>query len=257
MVKDFHKPAGIPAACAAVAAGIAFGLAGPALAQQQPPSAQSTSVAPRPAAPGAGATRYTDMASDQSFVLEERGRSALLRLEGTGEVIPLQAVPAQRGDTFLRTPSGESLLRKTEAGNMVSYIGNKNGAPADIAGRAAPLNAPPMPASLNELRTEAAANLSKMAGHDVTIFGTAEFADHEQWAADALNNVEIGVERANGLAGRVAAKLSAVRLVRADAPSVSFEDGELVLGVNPEQGYLGRVSSDDISNALTASRSAG
>jgi hypothetical protein len=253
MVKEFHVPAGRAAACAAVAA-IVLGFAAPAIAQQPPPS---TAAAARAAAPTASATRYTDMASDQSFVLEERGRSALLQLEGTGEVIPLQAVPAQRGDTFLKTQSGQPLLRKTEAGNMVSYIGNKNGAPADIAGLAAPLNAPPMPASLNELRVGAAASLSKMAGHDVTIFGTAEFADHEQWAADALNNVEIGVERANGLAGRVASKLNAVRLVRAKAPSVSFQDGELVLGINPEQGYLGRVSSDAISNVLTASRSAG
>lgn len=256
MVKEFRIPAGVSAACAAIAA-IAFGFSAPAFAQQPPSPPPAASAPDSPASDAASAMRYTDMASEQSFVLEEHGRSALLQLEGTGEVIPLQAVPAQRGDTFLRTQSGQSLLRKTEAGNMVSYIGNKNGAPADIAGRAAPLNAPPMPASLNELRVEAAARLSQMAGHDVTIFGTAEFADHEQWAADALNNVEIGVERANGLAGRVASGLTAVRLVRATAPSVSFEDGELVLGVNPEQGYLGRVSSDAISKAMTASRSSG
>ncbi len=252
MVKEFQIPAGCPAALGAVAA-LALGLTAPAFAQQPPPAA-----APRAAAPSdAGATRYTDLVTDQSFVLEERGRTALLRLEGTGEVLPLQAVPAQRGDVFLQTESGQNVLRKTEAGNMVSFIGNKNGAPADVAGPAAALNPPPMPASLNELRIQSAAKLSKLAGHDVTIFGTAEFGDHEEWAADALNNVEIGVERANGLAGRVAAKLSAVRLVRAKAPSVSFKDGELVLGVNPEQGYFGRVTSDAVSNALTASRSAG
>lgn len=256
MVKEFHVPAGISAACAALAL-IASGVLAPAFAQQ-PPSPPPAPVTPEaPAGDTLSAMRYIDLASDQSFVLEERGRSALLQLEGTGEVIPLQAVPAQRGDTFLRTQSGQSLLRKTEAGNMVSYIGNKNGVPADIAGRAAPLNAPPMPASLNELRTESAFRLSRMAGHDVTIFGTAEFSDYEEWAADALNNVEIGVDSANGVAGLAASKLTAVRLIRADAPSVSFKDGELVLGVNPEQGYLGRVSSDAIASALTASRSAG
>jgi hypothetical protein len=96
-----------------------------------------------------------------------------------------------------------------------------------------------------------------MAGHEVTIFGTAEFADNEQWAADALSNVELGVERANGPAGRVASKLTAVRLVRAKAPSVAFRDGELVLGVNPDLGYAGRPSSDAISNVVSASRNSG
>lgn len=208
-------------------------------------------------APSAGATRYTDMASDQSFVVEERGRGALLQREGSDEVIPLRAETGQRGDTFFKTDSGQVMLRKTEAGNMVSFIGNKDGAPADIAGRAAPLNAPAMPASLDDLRKQSAARLSKMAGHEVTIFGTAEFADNEQWAADALTNVEIGVKSANGPAGRIASKLNAVRLVRSKAASVSFKDGELVLGVNPDQGYAGRASSDAIANALSASRNSG
>lgn len=255
MVKELHAHAGRSAALVAIAA-IAVGFAAPAFAQQQPP-ASGVAQSRASTAPSAGATRYTDLASDQSFVFEERGRGALLQREGSDEVMPLQAVPAQRGDVFYKTDSGEVMLRKTEAGNMVSFIGNKNGAPADIAGRAAPLDAPPMPASLNELRQQSAARLSRVAGHEVTIFGTSEFADGEEWAADALRNVELGVESANGLAGRVASKLNAVRLVRSKAPSVTFKDGELILGVNPDQGYLGRVSSDAVSNALTAARSTG
>jgi len=54
----------------------------------------------------------------------------------------------------------------------------------------------------------------------------------------------IGVERANGLAGRIASKLEKVRLVRSKAATVSFKDGELLLGVNPDEGYGGRPSSD-------------
>jgi hypothetical protein len=258
MVKALLAPAGRSAALVAIAA-MALGFAASAYAQQQQqqPPATGFSQPRSPAAPSAGATRYTDMASDQSFVIEERGRGALLQFEGSDEVIPLQAVPAQRGDTFLKTDSGQVVLRKTEAGNMVSFIGNKDGAPADIVGRAAPLNAPPMPASLNEVRAQAAARLSKMAGHEVTIFGTAEFSDDEQWAADALRNVELGVQTANGLAGRVASKLTEVRLERAKAANVTFKDGALVLSVNPEQGYAGRPSSDAIANELTRARSTG
>ena len=255
MVKELRAPAGLAPVIAAIAA-IAIGFPSTAAAQQ--PAAPSTSMNQQARqAPSAGATRYTDMASDQNFVIEERGRGALLQLEGSREVMPLQSAPGPRGDTYYKSDSGEVMLKRTEAGNMVSFIGNKDGGPADAIGRAASLNAPAMPASLDDLRKQSASRLSKMAGHEVTIFGTAEFADNEQWAADALTNVEIGVERANGPAGRVASKLAAVRLVPAKAPSVAFKDGELVLGVNPDQGYAGRPSSDAIANALTASRNSG
>ncbi|MDP3740609.1 MAG: DUF4908 domain-containing protein [Hyphomonadaceae bacterium] len=249
-MKEFHIPAARSAALAAVAA-LALGVAAPAFAQQPPAaSAQAQNRS-------SGATRYTDLGSDGSFVLEERGREALLQVEGSSEVMILEAVPGPRGDTFLKSKTGEVVIRKTEAGNMVSYISNKNGAPADAAGRVGSLDSPPLPQSLNEIRVKSAARLSKLAGHDVTIFGTPEFTSDEQWAADALANVEIGVQRANGLAGKAASKLTAVRIVRAKAASVSFKDGELVLGINPAEGYSGRVSSEAITNVLTASRNAG
>ena len=105
------------------------------------------------------------------------------------------------------------------------------------------------------MRVDAKAKLTKLAGHDVTIFGTAEFAKYEAWAAEALSNVVRGVERANGPAGRVATKLNAVRLAPAKSATVSFKDGDLVLGVNPAQGYLGLPSSDQVALAISAARS--
>ena len=256
-VKEFLVPAARrsakSAAFAAVAV-LALGFAGPAFAQQPPAASASLSQNPTQSR---GATRYNDLGSDRSFVLEERGREALLQVEGSSEVMILEVVRGQRGDTFLKSESGQVMIRKTEAGNMVSFIGSKNGAPADAAGRVGSLDAPPLPESLNDIRVKSASRLSKMAGHDVTIFGTPEFSNDEQWAADALANVEIGVQRANGLAGKVAAKLNAVRLVRTKAASVTFKDGELVLGINPVEGYAGRVSSEAITNVLTASRNAG
>jgi hypothetical protein len=255
MVKELRAPAGLAPVIAAMTA-IAIGFPATASAQQPPAPSASLNQQARQA-PSAGATRYTDLATDQSFVIEERGRGALMQFEGSKEVIPLRAVPAPRGDIVLKSDSGEVVLRKTEAGNMVSFIGNRNGGPADVVGPAASLGVPAMPASLDELRKQSAARLSKMAGHEVTIFGTAEFADNEEWAADALSNVEDAVQRANGPAGRVAAKLTAVRLVRSKASNVSFKDGELILSVNPDLGYAGRPSSDYIANALTASRNSG
>jgi len=257
-MKEFRVPAGLSVAFAALAAS-ALGFAASASAQQ-PPAAPSASFAQsgsgRAAAPSAqSATRYEDATSQRSFVLEQRGKEAIVKFEDSPEVMVLQAVPAQRGDTFLLDDAGKTMFRLTEQGNLVSYVDNKDGAPASLAGYAAPLSAPPMAASLNEMRVNAAAKLTKLAGHDVTIFGTAEFAKYEAWAAEALTNVVRGVERANGPAGRVATKLNAVRMTPAKSATVTFRDGELLLGVNPAEGYLGRPPADAIALAMTAARS--
>jgi hypothetical protein len=258
-MKEIHVPAGLSGALAAFAAA-ALGFAAPAAAQQPPP-APSASFAQagngRAAAQVApSATRYEEVTTQRSFVLEQRGKEAIVKYEDSQEVMVLQAVPAQRGDTFYQNDAGKTIFRVTEAGNVISYVDNKDGAPAALAGFAAPLDAPPMAASLNELRNSAAARLTKLAGHDVTIFGAAEFGkNNEEWAAESLTNLVRGVERANGLAGRVAAKLHAVRLASARSASVTFKDGELVLGVNPAEGYLGLPSSEAITQAMTAARS--
>jgi hypothetical protein len=254
-MKEFHVPAGLSVARAALTAAL-LGFSAPAFAQQPPP-APSASFAPNASdrAAAQSATRYEDVTSQRSFVLEQRGREAIVKYEDSPEVMVLEAIPAQRGDTFLRNDAGQVMFRLTEQGNLVSYVDNKNGAPAAIAGLVAPLNAPPMTASLNEMRVNAAARLTKLAGHDVTIFGAAEFANDERWAAEALSAMVRGVERSNGLAGRVAAKLDAVRLTSARSANVTFKDGELVLGINPAEGYLGLPTSEAVAQAMTAARS--
>lgn len=257
-MKEFHVPAGLLVARAALAAAV-LGFSAPAFAQQSPPASSApfaqAGSGRAVAQPSQSATRYEDAASQRSFVLEQRGREAIVKYEDSPEVMVLEAIPAQRGDTFLRNDAGQVMFRLTEQGNLVSYVDNKNGAPAAMAGLVAPLNAPPMTASLNEMRVNAASRLSKLAGHDVTIFGAAEFANNEQWAAEALSAMVRGVERSNGLAGRVAAKLNAVRLVSARSASVTFRDGELVLGINPAEGYLGLPTSEAVAQAMTAARS--
>jgi uncharacterized protein DUF4908 len=242
-----------PAALAAALAGtLAVGaVAAPASAQSA--AAQRAAGAAAPAAP---ATRYEDVSSDRSFLLQQQGKEAIVKFEDTNEVMVLQAIPAQRGDTFLRNDDGKVMFRLTEQGNLVSYVDNKNGAPVAMLGAAnAPLNVPAMARSLNETRSTAAARLTRLAGHDVTIFGAAEFASNEAWASEVLGNVVSGVEKANGPAGRAASSLNAVRLTRGLTASVAFRDGELVLGVNPAAGDAGRPGADAIAAAITAARS--
>ena len=167
-------------------------------------------------------------------------------------------VPGQRGDTFFMDYTGRTVLKVTKAGNVVSYLHNPAGAPADPAGHACRrCPSPAMTASLDTMRASAASELSKLAGHEVTVWGTQSFANNEAWAADALSILVLGVKNANGHAGKSAAKIEKVTLRRAKAPKVSFKDGELVVEVNPDDAWAGRVTPEEVTNVLTASRSAG
>ncbi len=254
MVKEFHVPRGAKAALFATAAA-ATGFAAPANAQQATRSeAPALSFSSSRASLSAGSQKYEDTASQRSFVLDRSGDSALMKFDDSPEVYVLRSTTAQRGDAFLRSDAGELVLRVTELGNVISYLGDKDGAPADVAGDAAPLDAPSLSSSLTEQVKEAAGRLGATAGHDVTIFGAGGFTDQEGWAADALMVTVFGVERAEAARAGSVQKLRAVRLVRGKAPSVAFSDGELVMGVNPQAGYAGRPSSEAVAAVLAAGR---
>jgi hypothetical protein len=75
--------------------------------------------------------------------------------------------------------------------------------------------------------------------------------------ADALSILVLGVKNANGSAGRVASKVEKVTVRRAKAPKVTFKDGELIVEVNPDDSWAGRVTPEEVARVLTASRSAG
>lgn len=264
MVKEFHVSAAgvrtVRAAAFALIAATTAGFAAPAFAQdtQAAPTFASTRAA-KPSAPAQGGTWYVDMGSDKNkgFVLEQRGSMVLLKVDGSDNVLSLMPVPGQRGDTFLMDYAGRLVLRVTQQGNVVSYIHNASGSPAEASAKAAPITPGAMTASLDKMRANAASELSKLAGHEVTIWGTQSFASDEAWAADALNIIVLGVRNANGLAGRAASKVEKVTVRRGKAPKVGFNDGELVIDVNPEDGWSGRVTPDAITTSLTAARNAG
>lgn len=226
----------------------------PSMAQQ---ARQAPPVMDRPDAAAQGfapvrrsapkSTRYEDTATQRKFVLDQTGEDVLMKFEDDPEVMALQSTTAQRGDAFLRSDSGELMLRVTELGNVISYVGNKDGAPAAVAAAASPLDAPAMTESLTESVEELRERLTALAGHDVTVFGTGAFAQDERWAFDALIVTRIGVERS----GDAVRDLRSVRMVRMDEPTVTFADGELVLGVDPAEGYAGRPSSEAIAQAMS------
>jgi hypothetical protein len=256
----------VPAARSAaflLALASAAGVAVPALAQQPqlPPPTFATTRSNAAMSLDQGGQRYVDLGTDakstKSFVLETRGSVVLLQQEGSKEILTLMPVPGQRGDTFFMDYTGRIVLKVTKANNVVSYLHNPAGAPADPAGRVPPLTAPAMTASLDAMRANAVNELSKLAGHDVTIWGTQAFANNEAWAADALSILVLGVKNANGHAGKVATKIEKVTVRRAKVPKVSFKGGELLVEINPDDAWAGRVTPEDVSKVLTASRSSG
>jgi hypothetical protein len=254
-MKEFHVPAGGSLAVLA----LALGFASAANAQQAAPRSAPAPTAPlgftasRASAPPPAA-KYEDSVSQRSFVLDRSGDGPLLKFDDSPEVYALRATSAQRGDDFLRNDAGDLMLRVTEAGNVIAYVGAKTGAPADIAGVAAPLDAPAMTGSLTQRVKEAAANLGKMAGHDVTIFGTGAFGNDEEWASDALMMTVMGVQRADKSAHGAVQGLKSVRLVKSTMPTTTFHDGELLLGVNPLEGYAGRPSSEAVAKAIAVEK---
>jgi Domain of unknown function (DUF4908) len=188
-MKEFHAPAGGLLALMAAAA-LVVGDAPTAIAQQVKPAAPAPAASmnytkSRAAAPP-GVARYEDMATQRSFTLDLSGGDALMKFDDSPEVYVLRGTTAQRGDTIFRSDAGELMLRVTEQDNVISYLGDKDGAPADIVGVVTSLNGRPMTASLTRGLKDAAQRLSRLAGHDVTIFGTGEFANSEEWIADAL-----------------------------------------------------------------------
>lgn len=224
-------------------------------------TADAQQPAPRPESSGAslssvnragahGPVMYEDTATRRRFVLDRSGAEPLLKFDDDPEVFALRSTTAQRGDDFLRSDAGRLVLRVTELGNVIAFFGDSNGAPAATTGSAAPLDRPPLATSLSDKVKAASRDLGTLAGHEVTVFGAGEFAGAEAWAADALLVAVLGVERAKGLEAGSGDKLRALRLTRAAAPAADFKDGELVLSVNPAEGYAGRPSSEAIALAL-------
>lgn len=219
-----------------------------------PPTFATTRASASMLALGSGGQRYTDMGSDKNFgfVLEQRGSLVLLQQDGSKEILTLIPVPTQQGDSLFTDSAGRTVLKVTKAGNVISYLYNSAGAPAQPTGRVPPISSPAMTAALDLMRSNAANELSRLAGHDVTLWGTYAFASNEAWATDALSILVLGVKKANDHNSKAASAIEKVTLRLAKAPKVSLQDGELIVELNPDDAWGGRVMPQEISNALTA-----
>lgn len=258
-MKEIHVGKGAARATPAALASVALALgammsAAPAMAQQNaraaPPPVASFVGSPVGAMTGANVQRYQDT-TGRMFTLDRSGDVPLLKFDDSPEIFALRATSIQRGDDLLRNDVGQQILRITELGNIIAYANDADGAPADMVGRATPLSAAPsMPAPLTSRVKAVADRLSKIVGHDVTVFGAGDFSNKPEWASEALTMTVRGFERTAQVNAKAVKKVLSVRMMRASQPRVDFIDGELVLSVNPDDGYAGRPSSEMISNRI-------
>lgn len=235
---------------AIVAAALAFGAAGPALAQQGQQQGQSRNPSVQGlAANSNGATRYSTPDGAVRFVFDRSGgRVALVRFEGDPEVHVLRPVMAAGGGEIYRTESGDVALRVTPNGGITVYTrAMSTGAPASEEASVAPLApaaiaAAEMQARFRQLQDRA----RRSVGQQVT------FTPPAQVSAPAAGVVVDAAERAaEGLAAAPMTSVRRVIITLGPVPAVAQRGDTLFIQVAPQLGYAGRPSSNTIRNVVT------
>jgi hypothetical protein len=187
------------------------------------------------------------------FVLDRSNpRQPLLRYDGAEEVLALSVTLGPRGDEFLKTDTGEVLLRVTALGGLTLYgPEGEQGAPAAVMGRARPLPGPSggdgSPAAV-QARIVGAARRGLDRRISVELVSSAPLG----FVSDAARRVEVAIAQAGaGPRRRVAQRLRSVRFESARlAFAVLTEAGVLRIGLAPSLSYGGRPSSAAVRRAL-------
>lgn len=189
------------------------------------------------------------------FVLDRSGeRLALVKFDGSDEVHVLHSVPGPRGDEFFKTDTGDVLLRVTALGSVIVYADPaRMGAPATVAGRAAPVAPPSAPhmglaAWFENLQREVARR-----GRPVTFVPPANVpAPATGVVADAAARAAEGLAAAPGTitVRRVIIRYGA-------QPGAYVVNEQLTITVAPQMGYAGRPSAAAVAQAVQSPRRAG
>jgi hypothetical protein len=236
----------------AVAAALALSVAPNAAAQnRESPLAQG--LLDLPANDRPAAERYQTPDGRVRFVLDRSGqRVALVKFEGSDEVHVLRAVPGPRGDDFYKTDTGDVLLRVTALGGVIVYTDTaRTGAPAALAGSAAPVAPPSAPQGGLLARMEALARETARRGRAVTFTPPPNVQGPAQQGIIA----DAAARAAEGLAA--APPAMAVRRVTiryGDRPGAVVVNETLTVTVAPQLGYAGRPSAEAVKRAVQQPR---
>lgn len=189
------------------------------------------------------------------FSLDQSGAAPLIRFDGGPEVFALQVQQGPRGDQFLKTDHGFTVLRITTNQSVIVYgQGYPTGAPAAFMGAAGTI-APPgaLRGDLHTRLETLASRMSKTLSRTVTISAPTVSSADSAFFAEAADRAADGVVRAR--ASLPSHGDLVIRFVVAKAPAARFQNDELRVGVNPKLSYGGRPSSLLISQAVTRAQS--
>lgn len=189
------------------------------------------------------------------FSLDQTGASPLIRFEGGPEVFALSVQQGPRGDQFLKTDHGFTVLRITTNQSVIVYgQAYPTGAPAAFAGAAGVIMPPAaLRGDLHTRLDSLAARMSKTLTRTVTISAPTVSSTESSFFAEAADRAADGIVRARASLPTKGDLI--MRFVVAQAPSARFQGEELRIGVNPKMSYGGRPSSLLISQAVTRAQS--
>jgi len=187
------------------------------------------------------------------FVLQQSGQSALLREDGSQEVIALAPARGVRGGVVWVTDTNQALLRfsaRSEAAGTYFPHDAATGVIVEPVGLADPLAMPPM--SDDDLRT-AARDAAQALAETVRGEVSAEIAPlsplDNGFIADALRMAAIAAEAAPEHRVR---GLRTVRVRSGDAPAAEFDGRVLEITITPTLGYGGRPSSRYLQRVIAS-----
>ncbi|WP_443749660.1 DUF4908 domain-containing protein [Asticcacaulis solisilvae] len=196
----------------------------------------------------------------ESFIFDSSQSIPLLRFDGDDEVFALTATAGTRGDIIYKNDMGQPVLKATRWGGMVLFSdGRPMGDPVAVKGKAD--NFQPSRMSPEQLwlhLAKCAYRASRSIEHKVLFNADADtpgdstitlFADAATVASDALIQASEQSDARHALDG-----LHEVRFVEGRPPSAHFDNGVLVLKLDPSRGtWGGHVSSKRIVKVLSAS----
>jgi len=189
------------------------------------------------------------------FALDQSGAAPLIRFEGGPEVFALSVQQGPRGDQFLKTDHGFTVLRITTSQSVIVYgQAYPTGAPAAFMGGAG--NIAPPSSLRGDLATRLdllAMRMTKTLARTVKISAPVVASAESGFFSEAADRAADGVVRAR--ASLPSKGDLVIRFVVAKAPSAHFQGDELRVGVNPRLSYGGRPSSLLISQAVTRAQS--
>ncbi len=189
----------------------------------------------------------------EGFILDQSGKTPFLRFDGDDEIWALSSQAASKGDIVFRNDVGEPLLKTTRWGGTILFSSDRPmGDPAAVSGHAdaftpphmSPLQAVQSIQRISHRVFAATGRKLGFEGPDVTPGTEYVYVDAADVTADALIRVALQ-------SGRDSLNfVHSVEFVEGRPPSVTLNNGVLLLKLDVSRSWGGRPSSKRIINAL-------